>query len=392
MRKNPELYFEITLLALILILAWVLLPQATPFINGILGSITLYMLLRRVNVGLTRKLGPAKAALIITAVVTIFLILPLSLLLWYAIDLASSLKGVDLNIDAVTQRINSIVQMCKERFQIELISESSLGFVTKQITSVANMLMAGINNFAINLFTALLLLFFLLKGGIGMERYIARLLPFSDGNKRVIIEKINLIVKSNAIGIPLLAFLQGVVAALGYYLCDIKNPLMFGIITGLCSIIPFVGTMLVWIPLALSQFLEGNTASALMLLSYGAIIISQCDNVLRFILQKKMADIHPLITIFGVIAGIPIFGFMGVIFGPLLISLFLMFIDIFARQYILGEPALTQGKNAAKNQKTSLARPKEDKSRSSKEGLVAGSAGPRDSKIAQSPDISQIKK
>lgn len=390
MRKNSELYFEITLLALILILAWILLPQTAPFINGILGSITLYMLLRRVNVRLTRKLGSTNAALIITAVVTIFLILPLSLLLWYAIDLASSLKGVDLNIDAVTQRINSIVQLCKERFQIELISESTLGFVTKQITAVANMLMAGLNNFAINLFTALLLLFFLLKGGIGMEMYIARLLPFSDANKKVIIEKINLIVKSNAIGIPLLAILQGLVAALGYYICDIKNPLMFGIITGLCSIIPFVGTMLVWIPLALAQFLEGDSASALMLAAYGAIIISQCDNVLRFILQKKMADIHPLITIFGVIAGIPIFGFMGVIFGPLLISMFLMFIDIFARQYILGEPALAQGKNAAKTKKTGRAKPKGDAGRA--RAAPAEASRPEEPGIAQSPDVSEDKK
>ena len=71
------------------------------------------------------------------------------------------------------------------------------------------------------------------------------------------------------------------------------------------------------------------------MLGYGAIIVSQCDNLIRFLLQKKMADVHPLITIFGVVAGLPLFGFMGVIFGPLLVSLFLLFVDMFRKEFLL---------------------------------------------------------
>jgi hypothetical protein len=67
---------------------------------------------------------------------------------------------------------------------------------------------------------------------------------------------------------------------------------------------------------------------------YGAIVVSQSDNLIRFILQKKMADTHPLITIFGVVIGLPIFGFMGVIFGPLLLSLFFLFVDMFKKEYL----------------------------------------------------------
>ena len=74
---------------------------------------------------------------------------------------------------------------------------------------------------------------------------------------------------------------------------------------------------------------------ALVLVAYGGIVVSQSDNLIRFILQKKMADIHPLITIFGVVAGLPIFGFMGVIFGPLLVSLFLLFLEMFRKEYLL---------------------------------------------------------
>ena len=106
-------------------------------------------------------------------------------------------------------------------------------------------------------------------------------------------------------------------------------------LTAFASIIPLVGTALIWIPVSIYFLIMGEWINALILLGYGGIIISQCDNLIRFLLQKKMANIHPLITIFGVVAGLPIFGFMGIIFGPLLVSLFLLFLDMFRKEYLL---------------------------------------------------------
>lgn len=142
-------------------------------------------------------------------------------------------------------------------------------------------------------------------------------------------------VRSNAIGIPLLAVIQGVISLGGYWLCDAPNPYLTALLTAFASIIPLVGTALIWVPVSVYFLIMGEWVNALILLGYGGIIISQCDNLIRFILQKKMANIHPLITIFGVVAGLPIFGFMGIIFGPLLVSLFLLFLDMFRKEYLL---------------------------------------------------------
>ena len=101
-------------------------------------------------------------------------------------------------------------------------------------------------------------------------------------------------------------------------------------LTAFASVIPLVGTALVWVPITIYFLIVGSWVNALMMLGYGAIIVSQCDNLIRFLLQKKMADVHPLITIFGVVAG-----FMGVIFGPLLVSLFLLFVDMFRKEFLL---------------------------------------------------------
>ena len=89
-----------------------------------------------------------------------------------------------------------------------------------------------------------------------------------------------------------------------------------------------------WVPLAFVLALENSWGAAVGLLVYGTLVITQSDNVIRLILQKKMADTHPLVTIFGVVIGLPLFGFMGVIFGPLLLAMFVFFVDVFKCKYL----------------------------------------------------------
>lgn len=307
-----------------------------PFLNGTLGAITLYILLRRTNIFLANRLSPGLAPWILTIAVAIFVVLPFSAAIWYIIELINNL---DFDINVVIKRFADTIKYLESTTKLDLVSEKSIAFATAKVTAFMNSLVAGINDAAINLFTALLILFFLLAGGIRMERGIARCLPFNDRNKTIVINKVSTIVKSNAIGIPLLAMIQGTVAAFGYYICGVNNPIEFGALTGFASMIPIVGSMLVWIPLAIVQYFEQGMLPAIYITLYGIVVISQSDNVLRMIVQKRMADTHPLVTIFGVIAGLPLFGFMGLIFGPLLVAMFLLFLEMFIKQYITCEYA-----------------------------------------------------
>lgn len=347
MSHNRELIFEWTLIGLLLILGGLLFVQAMPFLNGTLGAITLYILLRRTNIYLANRLSPGLAPWILTIAVAIFVVLPFSAAIWYIIELINNL---DFDINVVIKRFADTIKYLESTTKLDLVSEKSIAFATAKITAFMNSLVAGINDAAINLFTALLILFFLLAGGIRMERGIARCLPFNDRNKTIVINKVSTIVKSNAIGIPLLAMIQGTVAAVGYYICGVNNPIEFGVLTGFASMIPIVGSMLVWIPLAIVQYFEQGMLPALYITLYGIVVISQSDNVLRMIVQKRMADTHPLVTIFGVIAGLPLFGFMGLIFGPLLVAMFLLFLEMFIKQYITCEYANDEkGSNSRAN-------------------------------------------
>lgn len=140
-------------------------------------------------------------------------------------------------------------------------------------------------------------------------------------------------IKANAIGIPLLAIIQGIVGLVGYWIFGVREFALWGFITGVCSIIPVVGTALVWLPLTGYLFSIGNTWQAFGLGIYSVVVLSNIDYIARITVLKKIGDVHPLITILGVIVGLSMFGFLGLIFGPLLISYFILLIKIYRNEF-----------------------------------------------------------
>ena len=230
--------------------------------------------------------------------------------------------------------LEPVAEFIKEKTGYDVLGKDTLSFIVSILPRIGQIIMESISSLAINLFVMIFVLYFMLIGGKKMEAYVNDILPFNETNTQEVIHEINMIVRSNAIGIPLLAIIQGGVAMIGYLLFGAPNILMLGFLTCFATIIPMVGTALVWFPVAAYLAISGDWFNAIGLFGYGAIVVSQSDNLIRFILQKKMADTHPLITIFGVVIGLPIFGFMGVIFGPLLLSLFFLFVDMFKKEYL----------------------------------------------------------
>lgn len=327
-----EQYWKYSLIIFIIGLGMLLFRQAQPFMNGILGGFTLYILLRNFSNWLQTKIKPLLAVWMITIGVTLFILIPVSLFSW---AIVSQISGMHFDTQAIIQPAHQVIDIIEERTGFDLLSEKSLSFMVVQASSIGQKIMTGVSDLIVNLAVAIMLMFFMLWEGREMEHYVSTIMPFEESNKREVLNKIQLMVRSNAIGIPLLAVIQGIISLGGYLLCDAPNPYLTALLTAFASIIPLVGTALIWIPVSIYFLIMGEWINALILLGYGGIIISQCDNLIRFLLQKKMANIHPLITIFGVVAGLPIFGFMGIIFGPLLVSLFLLFLDMFRKEYLL---------------------------------------------------------
>jgi predicted PurR-regulated permease PerM len=140
-------------------------------------------------------------------------------------------------------------------------------------------------------------------------------------------------VRSNALGIPLVAVAQGIIALIGFWIFGVDNPFFWFVITTIGSMIPFVGTLLGILPVFVIALSSGDNFQAYGILLYGFIVVGSTDNIIRLYVLKKLDNVHPLITLIGVIVGVPIFGFIGLIFGPLLISLFIAMVRIYRNEY-----------------------------------------------------------
>ena len=328
-----EQYWKYSLVTIIVVLGTILFVEFIPFLGGILGACTIYILVRKQMLYLTEKkhLRRSFVAVILLLETILCFLIPLSLAVWLFIN---KLQNFNLDPTQLVKSAEHIANLIEQRTGYDVLDTSNIMSAVSILAKIGQVLMGGISGFAINVAVLVLILYFMLIGGAKMEKYVYSILPFSDENKKNVLNEINMIVTSNAIGIPLLAIIQGLIALLGYWIFDVPSPFLFGFLTCFATIIPVVGTALVWLPLALYMTLTGDWVNAAGLTAYALIIITNVDNLIRFILQKKMADTHPLITIFGVIIGLSLFGFMGIIFGPLLISIFILCFNIFKEKYL----------------------------------------------------------
>lgn len=328
-----EQYWRVSLIAIIIVLGVILFVEFIPFLGGILGASTIYILVRKQMLYLTEKkhLNRSFVAFLLLLEAVLCFLIPLSLAVWLFV---SKLQNFNLDPTQLVKSIEHVASLIEQRTGYDVLDTSNLMSAVSILPKIGQTLMGSISGFAINVAVLVLILYFMLIGGAKMEKYVYSILPFSDENKKNVLSEINMIVTSNAIGIPLLAIIQGVIALIGYWIFNVPSPFLFGFLTCFATIIPVVGTALVWFPLALYMALTGDWVNALGLTAYALIVVTNVDNLIRFVLQKKMADTHPLITIFGVIIGLSLFGFMGIIFGPLLISIFILCFNIFKEKYL----------------------------------------------------------
>lgn len=323
---------QIILLLIIILLAVLLLQQLYIFLPGFLGAITLYILFRESYYSLTikKKWNKTLTALLFITVSIIAIAIPLYFSIMLLTDKVSALVSnpMELIMDA-----KIVGQKIYDKTGFQILSEENIATFQKKATTIVPAILNSSANLLSNFAIMFFLLYFLLKSGRETEKFLDRFIPLKDENIDLLGNETKNMVKANAIGIPVLAVIQGIIAALGYWIFGVKDFMLWGFLTGICSMIPVVGTAIIWVPLVLYLYAINKTGPALGLLIYAAVVITNIDYVARLTILKKLMDVHPLITIFGVIVGIGLFGFWGVIFGPLFISYFIVLVKIYINEF-----------------------------------------------------------
>ena len=337
MLSTREKYWHYSLFVLIVGLGVTIFVELTPFLGGLLGAVTIYVLLRRQMWFLCerRRWRRSLAASLLLGEAVLFFLIPISLIVWMVVD---KIQGAALDPDSILTPVKHVAGLIREKTGYDMLQKSNVQSLMAFIPRMGQWIVGGLFDFGVNIVVLLFVLYFMLIGGLRMETYCRELLPFNRHMARNVMREIHMIVRSNAIVIPLLAVSQGIVAYVGYLVFGVSAPLFWGVLTCFSTILPIVGTALVWLPLAVYMGLDGDWGQGIGLAMYGGLVITQVDNLVRFIMQKKMADTHPLVTIFGVFIGLSLFGFMGVIFGPLMLAMFVFCVNLFKRRYLDGKP------------------------------------------------------
>lgn len=261
----------------------------------------------------------------------IVILMPVGLL---ANMLSSKISYTIQHSDELVQALKKIVANIEYRFDISLASDENINKLGSTIAQILPKILGATFNTLTTIFFMYFILYFMLVNGRYMENVLYEYIPLKDENVGKIRKEVNMMVFSNAIGIPVVAFAQGLVGLAGYLVIGVKEPFFWFGVTCIAGMLPVIGAALAYIPLIIIFFANDQTWQGFAMTIYGFGVIGTVDNVLRFSLLKKMGNVHPLTTVFGVIVGLDLFGFIGLIFGPLLISLFMLLLKIYSSEFI----------------------------------------------------------
>ena len=323
---------QVLVLILIILIAVLLIKQLFIFIPGLLGGITLYILSRATYFKLIFKNKWKKGW---TALLFIFsYLIIIALPIYLSVNLVSpKINQIVQNQSQIVEKVQKIAESISAKTGIKVLSPDNIKTLTQKVSGMVPKLLSGTATTLANLFMMFFLLYFLLVGGREMEKNLHKIIPLKPHNVDILAGETKMMIKANAMGIPIICIVQGIFASFGYWVFGMDDWGLWGFITGVFAFFPLVGTMIVWVPITLYLFSQGQTWPAVGLGVYSLLVTGNVDYVARISFMKKIGDVHPLITVLGVIVGLNLFGFIGLIFGPLLISYFMILVKIYVNEF-----------------------------------------------------------
>jgi predicted PurR-regulated permease PerM len=343
MPAPSSFYPRVFALVVAAVLGYALILIFAPFVGPMAWAAFLAFLLYPVNLRLRRRLvGKGVAAGVLTLLAPIVILLPLSALSIEFVAQISALTqklqksagGLDIKSLSDLQqfpwiaRINVWVEehagISAEQVQSWLVSGTRE--VLSRAASMGGGFFLGALGSLIGFAIMLFLLFFFLRDGDAMLTRARRLIPLDEQRKERLFRQLGGVTRAIVVGTSVTALLQGLLIGIGFKIAGLPSPVVFGVLAGLLSMLPVGGAAFVWGPAAIWLFIDKHWGFGIFMLGWG-LLSAGLDNVLRPMLISGRARISALAVFIGVLGGIPAFGSIGIIAGPIVLSLALALIE-----------------------------------------------------------------
>jgi predicted PurR-regulated permease PerM len=335
-QQRIQLTFFLILLGLASFMTYIVYR---PFLNVIILAIVLAILLNPIYEWILKLFGGrskiAVSLLIILSI--IFILIPLSLL---SIQIFNQSKDVYLELQSgqvnyiqqITDAIEKPIQVHFPSFSLDV--KGILQQIVVWIGNNAANIISGISKTFLGLMLVFISLFFFLKDGKKFLNYIVKLSPLDDFCDIRIFHRIGTMISSVVRGVLFIAVIQALLVGVGFYLFGVPNAALWGTVTVVASLLPFIGTGLVVLPGIAYLLLTGDILGAIGLAIWGTLLVGLIDNLLAPIMYGKVSQVHPLFILFAVLGGIYAFGPLGFLVGPMIVSFFLAVLEIY-REYMI---------------------------------------------------------
>lgn len=303
---------------IVVVLGLGLLVAVSPFTPGLIGAPVLAVVFTPLQHRLSRSISPRWAAFITLVVAICSVLIPaIAIALLIIAQAPSVLTGPELK-----EFIGRIGAVRIGGFPVGTELANATGTLASWASHQVVALAGSFTRATINLLIAMMGLYYLLLSDGEAWKTVSSHLPFSKATSERLRERFHSVTEATLVGIGVTAALQGSLVAVAFMLVGLSNPLLWGAFAAIASVLPVVGGSLVWLPATAFLAIDHRYGAAGALAAMGVIVISNIDNIVRPIVFKRVSNIHPLVALVGVFAGVEYFGLAGVLLGPLALAFF----------------------------------------------------------------------
>lgn len=330
MREDLTKYSLVAILLLLLYFSYLVVQ---PFLTYLFFSIILVLVFYPVYKWLVKKTNrPRTSSLFLVIALSLLLIVPsfflgVSLVRQAPAFYETAVQTIDLSL---------FEQLSEQRFGVDLDAEQELEESVPRFRSYVlnnvGAFLSGATALFIGLFIMFFTMYYLFAQGENVLREIQKILPLSKKHQKKLLKNIHDVIHAIINGQLILGAIQGVVTGVLLLILGVPYAVLWGFATIVTSIIPVLGSFAIWVPISIWLAIQGQLLSAIFLASFGLIVISQLDNVLRPYVVSRQADIHPAVVIVGVFGGLIAFGAAGFVTGPVVLALLITVLKFYSEE------------------------------------------------------------
>jgi predicted PurR-regulated permease PerM len=302
----------------------------SPYATGLIGGPVLYVIFAPLNEWLRARMHRGLAAGIVILLAILAILLPLS---WFATLVVGQAQDMARSI-VQSPVLDRVAEFRIGAFELGPRLAAMGESLVSWLGGSAFGLIGTATRLALNLTIAFFVLYFLLVDPQGAWKNARPFIPFSPGNADKLQKRFRDVTNSTLIGTGLIAIIQGALVALAFVALGFGNAMFWGLVTAIFAVLPLLGSGLIWGPAVVALLFEQRFAAAIGLAVWGILVVGTTDNLVRPIVYRRWAQIHPLVTLVGAIAGVRYFGLLGILIGPLALSYFFELIRMYGEEYV----------------------------------------------------------